>query len=85
MTKCSIISPCRDGEAHLGATLASLTAQTVDIHITVVDDHSQDNTPNILAIFPSVNHIRYPKREKKGYDRIGLLCNMALGVLPLSD
>ena len=85
MTKCSVIIPCRDGEAHLRATLASLTAQTSDVFVTVVDDHSQDGTQDILEDFPWVQVIRYPKREKKGYDRIGMLVNMALGVLPLSD
>ena len=85
MTKCSVIIPCRDGEAHLRATLASLTAQTVDVHVTVVDDHSQDKTPDILADFPQVNVIRYPKREKKAHNRIGMLCNMALGVMPEAD
>jgi glycosyltransferase involved in cell wall biosynthesis len=84
MVKCSVIVPCRDGEAHLRATLASLTAQTVDVHVTVIDDHSQDGTPEILADFPRVNVIRYPKREKKAHSRIGMLCNMALGVLPTS-
>ena len=85
MVKCSVVIPCRDGEAHLRATLDSLTAQTVDVHVTVVDDHSQDKTPEILADFPWVNVIRYPKREKKGYDRIGMLCNLALGVMPEAD
>lgn len=85
MVRCSVVIPCRDGEAHLRQTLASLTAQTVDVHVTVIDDHSQDKTPEILADFPWVNVIRYPKREKKGYDRIGMLCNMALGVMPEAD
>lgn len=85
MTKCSVLIPCRDGEAHLRATLASLTAQTVDVHITVIDDHSQDKTPEILADFPWVNVVRYPKREKKAHNRIGMLCNMALGVMPEAD
>ena len=85
MVKCSVIIPCRDGEAHLRTTLASLTAQTVDVHITVVDDHSQDRTPEILADFPWVNVVRYPIREKKAHNRIGKLLNMALGVLPGAD
>ena len=85
MVRCSVLIPCRDGEAHLRDTLASLTAQTVDVHVTVIDDHSQDKTPEILADFPWVQTIRYPKRERKAHNRIGMLCNLALGVLPESE
>jgi glycosyltransferase involved in cell wall biosynthesis len=65
--------------------LASLTSQTVDVHVTVVDDHSQDGTQAILEGYPWVSVIRYPKREKKAHNRIGMLCNMALGVLPEAE
>jgi hypothetical protein len=56
--------------------------QTVDVHVTVVDDHSLDNTPRILDNFPGVQVIRYPIREPRGYHRLGKLCNIGRASMP---
>lgn len=82
MVRVSVLIPCRDGEEHLEATIKSLLAQTIPLAITVIDDHSTDSTPDILAKYPKVQAIRYPTREPKGYDRIGKLLNLGLKVAP---
>jgi glycosyltransferase involved in cell wall biosynthesis len=77
----SVLVPCRDGEQTIEDTMKSLIQQTVSVHIVVVDDHSIDNTPNLLVNFP-VRVVTYPRREAKNYQRIPLLLNKALCMLP---
>jgi glycosyltransferase involved in cell wall biosynthesis len=52
------------------------------MNIFVVDDHSIDRTPEILAKYPKVQAVRYPIRERRGYDRIGKLLNTAIEAIP---
>ena len=79
---CSVIIPSRDGEAHLETTLTSLLNQDVRVAITVVDDHSIDGAPAILAEYSQVTVIRNPIREPKGHERIGGLLNMGRASMP---
>lgn len=79
---CSVIMPTRDGEAHLETTIRSLLNQDVRVAITVVDDHSIDGAPEILADFPQVMVIRNPIREPKSHARIGKLLNMGRALMP---
>ena len=79
---CSVIIPSRDGEPHLETTLTSLLNQNVRIAITVVDDHSIDGSPALLAEFSQVTVIRNPVREPKSHERIGRLLNMGRASMP---
>ena len=79
---CSVIIPSRDGEEHLETTLTSLLNQSVRVSITVVDDHSIDGAPDILAEFSQVTVIRNSIREPKSHERIGKLLNMGLASIP---
>ena len=81
---CSVIIPSRDGEEHLETTITSLLNQTVRLAITVVDDHSIDRTPDILAEFSQVTVIRNPNREPKSHERIGRLLNLGRASMPLA-
>ena len=77
----SVLIPCRDGEKTIEETIKSLINQTVSIHIVVVDDHSIDNTPNLLLNFP-IRIVTYLHREAKNYQRIPMLLNKGLSALP---
>ena len=79
---CSVIIPTRDGEAYLETTITSLLNQTVRVSITVVDDHSIDGAPDILAEFSQIIVIRNPIREPKSHERIGKLLNMGRASMP---
>ena len=67
------ITPCRDEEAHLEATIKSIAVQTrrPDLWI-VVDDGSTDRTPEILAQATREHpFIRVVRREDQGERRVG--------------
>ncbi len=54
----TVIIPARNEELNIQACLQSLAVQTYPkqyLEIIVVDDHSTDNTPNIVNDFPSEN------------------------------
>lgn len=60
----SVIVPCLDAEAHLAATLRSVLNQTrPPIEILVIDNGSQDGSPEIAQSFgPQVRLLRAPMR-----------------------
>ena len=46
----SVVLPVRDGEAHVGQAVDSILSQTLaDLELVVVDDGSEDRTPDVLA------------------------------------
>ena len=68
-----VISPCRDEEEHLAATIRSMVAQTrrPDLWI-VVDDGSTDATPEILTnAMREHDFIRVVRREDRGERKVG--------------
>jgi len=72
MSTVSIIMPARNAEAHLAECLDSIIAQTYsDWRLTVVDDHSTDNTPAILESYSQ----RHP-------NKIRVLKNEGVGIIP---
>ena len=68
-----IISPVRDEEAYLTATIASITAQTrCPEEYILVDDGSTDRTAAIiLEAAQKYPFIRYVKRENRGERKVG--------------
>jgi len=68
-----IISPCRDEQATLERTIASLSAQTrlPDLWV-VVDDGSSDRTPEILQeAAQRLPWLRVVRREDRGTRKVG--------------
>ncbi|HSK14528.1 MAG TPA: glycosyltransferase, partial [Gaiellaceae bacterium] len=62
----SVLLPVRDGEAHLGEALASLSAQTLaDFEAIVVDDGSRDET-GALAEKAGATVERFTRNRGKG-------------------
>jgi len=77
--------PCRDGQDNIERTIRSILNQSVKTFVSVADDASIDNTPNILKNLSKtgrVRYIRYTRREKKDYARVPVLLNMALRISP---
>ncbi len=68
-----VISPCRDEEVHLEATIRTMAAQTrpPDLWV-IVDDGSTDRTPEILEQ-AARDHpfIRVVRREDRGERKVG--------------
>lgn len=61
----SVIIPSYNGAALLPACLAALRAQTFrDFEILVVDDHSTDATPAVLAGYPEVRYLRLRRNQR---------------------
>lgn len=57
-TKISVIVPARNEETHIGACIKSLLAQDYPaalLEITVVDDHSTDDTARIIQSYTGAN------------------------------
>lgn len=53
MKKVSLVSPCYNGESHLGYFIDSLLAQTYpNVEFIFVDDGSTDRTAEIFASYP---------------------------------
>lgn len=68
-----IVTPCRDEEDHIEATIGTMVAQTVRPTLwIVVDDGSTDRTPEILAE-AAVAHefIRVVRRDDRGRRKVG--------------
>lgn len=68
-----VISPCRDEEEHVAATIESLAGQTVRPALwVIVDDGSTDRTPEILAEATKRHPwIRVLRREDRGERAVG--------------
>jgi len=68
-----VISPVRDEEATLEATIASMAAQTLaPVRWIVVDDGSQDRTQEILAEAQArLPWLRVVRRPDRGYRKLG--------------
>ncbi len=68
-----IISPCRDEEATLERTIASMRAQTrPPARWIVVDDGSRDRTPEILArAAEELPWLRVVRRADRGFRKVG--------------
>ncbi|MFN3373174.1 MAG: glycosyltransferase family 2 protein [Chloroflexus sp.] len=66
----SVIIPCYNEAATLPTILAQVEAVALDKEIIVVDDHSTDDTPTILAELarnhPHLTVIRHPQNRGKG-------------------
>ncbi|OKH40170.1 family 2 glycosyl transferase [[Phormidium ambiguum] IAM M-71] len=64
----SVIIPAYNAEAFIAETLHSVLSQTYpNIEILVVDDGSQDSTPNIVELFAEKNpHIILLRQSNKG-------------------
>ncbi len=59
MTLCSVIIPCYNGAAFLGAALTSVFAQDHrPLEVIVVDDGSTDDTPAVAARWPDAIYLR---------------------------
>ncbi len=80
----TVLIPSRDGGTLLETTLRSLRAQTIPVTICVSDDHSIDETPEILKAY-KVRYWRLPQRLPKDYDRVPFLLNKAYEISPESD
>lgn len=68
-----IVTPCRDEEDHLEATIATMAAQTLPPTLwIIVDDGSTDRTPEILREacerYPFIKVVR---REDRGERKVG--------------
>jgi biofilm PGA synthesis N-glycosyltransferase PgaC len=68
-----IVSPCRDEERTLERTIACMAAQThPPVRWVVVDDGSQDRTPEILEqAARELPWLRVLRREDRGYRKLG--------------
>lgn len=68
-----VVSPVRDEEAYLPATIASLAAQTIaPTEYILVDDGSTDQTPDIIRKAAEAHpFIRYVKRKDRGQRQVG--------------
>jgi glycosyltransferase involved in cell wall biosynthesis len=68
-----IVSPCRDEERTLERTIACMAAQThPPVRWVVVDDGSQDRTPEILEqAVRELPWLRVLRREDRGYRKLG--------------
>jgi glycosyltransferase involved in cell wall biosynthesis len=66
----SVIIPCYNEAATLPTILAQVEAVDLDKEIIIVDDHSTDETPAILAELartrPHLTIIRHPQNRGKG-------------------
>jgi glycosyltransferase involved in cell wall biosynthesis len=68
-----VVSPCRNEEATLPATIASMRAQTrlPDLWV-IVDDGSTDRTPLILQeLANACSWVRVVRREDRGHRKVG--------------
>lgn len=76
MTKATIIVPAYNVEATLAETVTALIAQTYDdFEIIIIDDGSQDRTPQIAGRFlvdPRVHVVRQPNRGLAGARNSGI-------------
>jgi glycosyltransferase involved in cell wall biosynthesis len=68
-----VISPCRDEETHIEATIRSMVAQTrLPDRWIVVDDGSTDRTPEILSDAAEEHEfLEVVRREDRGARRVG--------------
>jgi cellulose synthase/poly-beta-1,6-N-acetylglucosamine synthase-like glycosyltransferase len=72
LPRISVIVPARNEERNIAACLAALQAQTYpNLEIIVVDDHSPDRTPQILAAIGAnrparAGHHRSPAARRLG-------------------
>lgn len=68
-----VISPCRDEEEHVAATIESMAAQTVrPARWVIVDDGSTDRTPQILAEAARAHSwIQVVRRDDRGERAVG--------------
>lgn len=66
----SIIMPCYNEAATLREIIEQVMAINLSKELIVVDDHSQDGTPEILremaAIYPEIRVLRQPSNQGKG-------------------
>lgn len=66
MPKVSVIIPCFNTGRHLGDAIRSVLDQTfADFEIVIVDDGSNDNTPEVVRSFED-SRIRYVWQENRG-------------------
>lgn len=68
-----VITPCRNEEAHIESTIATMVAQTVSpTRWLIVDDGSTDRTPEILAAAAAEHdYIRVTTRKDRGSRAVG--------------
>jgi glycosyltransferase involved in cell wall biosynthesis len=68
-----VVTPCRDEEDHLPATIRTMVEQTVRPTLwVIVDDGSTDRTPQILAEATAAHDfIRVVRRDDRGRRRVG--------------
>lgn len=73
MTRYVIVTPVRDEEAHLEATIASVSAQTIrPVEWVIVNDGSADRTGEIIGQYAAqLPWIRGVHRPNRGYRKSG--------------
>lgn len=71
-TKISVIIPARNEEENIGQLLSALQNQSYSgsfFEIIVVDDHSTDNTANVIKEFPNVRLISLNESNLNSYKK----------------
>jgi glycosyltransferase involved in cell wall biosynthesis len=80
VSRCSVVIPVWNGARFLDAAVASVLAQDEPpLEVIVVDDGSDDDTPAVLARWPSVVAIRQPHQGVATARNVG--CARARGEL----
>lgn len=78
-TSYSVIIPCKNGQETIARTLRSLINQSLPPNqIIVVDDASNDQTPQILKQFEHINIIRLNHKYPKNFNRVPKLVNIGI-------
>jgi cellulose synthase/poly-beta-1,6-N-acetylglucosamine synthase-like glycosyltransferase len=71
-TKVSVIIPARNEEKNIGELLNALKIQTYPLHlieVIVVNDHSSDNTAEVVKQFPDIRLINLEDRVINSYKK----------------
>jgi cellulose synthase/poly-beta-1,6-N-acetylglucosamine synthase-like glycosyltransferase len=79
-TAISVIVPARNEEEHIGNLLRALESQTYRRHlfeIIVIDDHSTDNTAEIVLQFPGVKLLQLKEDKINSYKKKAIEAGIA--------
>lgn len=83
MATVSVITPTYNRARFLPAAVASVLSQTFgDFELIIVDDGSEDNTPDVLKPFFADRRVRYVYQENQGQSHArNLALKQATGIL----